>query len=123
MTGGGSGMDTGFAHLRGAAGFLRTVEWEAAGLPHLLGIREHSFALYAGAGAAVHFDLEGRLRRAFFEEPGAWVHYLRGFDGKLLVKRRARRGERGGAAPENSASGRESRRCTSRSRDKPARAD
>ncbi len=94
-----SGPPGEFADLRGGQGFIRTLEWEGPGDHYLMGIREQGFSIYAGKAAAVHFDLEGRLRRAYLEDPRGGVNYLRGFDGRTLRKRRVRAGA-GEDAPE-----------------------
>jgi hypothetical protein len=78
--------------LRGGAGFLRTIDWECGGVRYLIGLRAAAFSLYAGSDVALHFDLEGRLRRAFLDDAAGGVHYIRGLDGRLLRKRRVRKG-------------------------------
>ncbi len=86
-------MENEFDHLREAQGFQETWEWKGDRDRYLLGIREHGFSIYAGNTTAVHFDLEGRLRRAFIQDATGWCHYLRGYDGRLLRKRKVRRGD------------------------------
>jgi hypothetical protein len=78
--------------LWGGAGFLRTLEWEGGGTRHLLGLRASAFSLYSGSEIALHFDLEGRLRRAFIDDAAGGIHYIRGLDGRILRKRRVRKG-------------------------------
>lgn len=82
-----------FDHLREAPGFTWTREWEGPRDRYLLGLREGGFSLYTERTTAAHFDLEGRLRRAFLEDSAGWSHYLRGFDGRLLRKRKVLRGD------------------------------
>ncbi|MBI4585929.1 MAG: radical SAM protein [Planctomycetes bacterium] len=101
-----------FSELRGGKGFAATLEWQGSAGSYLLGLRPYTFALYTGAGAAFHFDLEGRLRRAFVPEAGErGTHYLRGLDGHLLRKKLADEEEAGERLSDSSPLGPEQRRA------------
>jgi hypothetical protein len=82
-------------HLRTAARFSTCLEWPPGEKTFLLGSSEGSFSLYAGSAHAFHFDLEGRLRRAYVDG----THYLRGLDGKVLRKTLSRGSSDTGASP------------------------
>jgi len=78
-------------HLREAPAFRLRLEWP--GGEYFLGVTEGGFSLYVGSELAFHFDLEGRLRRAF----KGGERFLRGLDGKVL--RRTRPGKVGDRIP------------------------
>ena len=82
-------------HLRTAARFSACLEWPPGEKTFLLGAGEGSFSLYSGSARAFHFDLEGRLRRAYVDG----THYLRGLDGKVLRKVRLTGSEVAGPSP------------------------
>lgn len=73
-------------HLRGAEGFTVRLEWPPGDRRYFLGLAAGTFALHVDPDDAFHFDLEGRLRRAFTRGR----NYLRGLDGAVLRKTVAR---------------------------------
>jgi len=81
------------AHLRDAPGFRAGVEWPAPRNTWFWALGDTTFTLHQGADLVMHFDLEGRLRRAFVDG----TNYQRGMDGRVLRKVPSR--WRGSGAP------------------------
>ena len=82
--------------LRDAPGFTLRLEWPKSSCRFFLGACDATFSLYDGDDAAFHFDVEGRLRRAFV----VGVKFLRGIDGRVVRRVPSRR--RGPSVPDPS---------------------
>jgi len=89
------------AHLRDAPSFSAWLEWPVPRNTWFWTLGDATFTLHRGADVVIHFDLEGRLRRAFVDG----TNYQRGMDGRVLRKVPSR--WRGSGAPPSGPFGKE----------------